>query len=182
MRAHHTTANLAAEVALELIDRTHVQTAYDQSGRLSHLVATLPRKEFFKLYPASTTASVFIQGHWLQVSLARQTGAILSRLTGIKLRIEIASNECGATLLRIFHTRECVVSRKVSRLSPNDLQDTSEGLQVIAKAAIRALEKIGDTPKPEAQSTREFCTMPCVHVVPEPEPVPEFRSEWVLLQ
>ena len=170
---------LASEVALDLIDRTRVQSAYDSFGNLSHLVATVPRNEFFKLYPKHTTASIFIQNKWLQFCLSGKSPTVVSRISGAQIRIILAQDEWGSTVLKFVHCSEILIERKLRGSLAELIFISSEGLQYLAKAAVKAFAKIESQATYIAPRSKNF---PCVHVLPESCHGDGFSAEFVNLQ
>ncbi len=171
------------DLASEFFDKAEVYTTYDKRGKLSHLEARLPRSEFFRLYPPSTTASVYTLGHWLQFSVADQKSYVTSRHTGAKLAFSV---ECLPWTLPqiVFHKGEKLVLRhEVASLNLDELIETQLGLEVVAKAAARAFERILGSRMTQLDTSRSKSLS--VHVLPEelePEKNTDFQAQFVNLQ
>ena len=170
---------LANDVALELIDKTNVETKYDKSGKLSHLVAKVPAREFYRLYSNTTTASVFIHGHWLQFLRSDRERSVADRQSHIRLRMELAHDECAVPELRLCRKGRVLLRKKFGTLSLDELENSPSGLQALAKSAIKVFESLLGLNLINADAMRD---MPCVHVVPEDEESSGFYAGYVNLQ
>ena len=133
----------ASEIASEIFQGTFVESAYDKKGKFSHLLARLPQSEFVRLYSVQTTASIFIQGYWLQLCLQTNKKRIINRETKIELFLEIAVNEYGFTELSFFRFNKKICRFKFKHTFANDLLNTENGFHSIARAAVKAFSKIG---------------------------------------
>ena len=170
---------LASDVALELIDKTNVETQYDKAGKLSHLVARVPPAEFFRLYTNSTSASVFIHGHWLQFLSANGEKYILDRQSHLRLRIDLANDEYSVPELRLCRKGSVLLRKKFGALTLEELQSGPMGRQALAKTAIKVFENLRGVNVINAMGLRD---LPCVHVVPEEDDSSGFYAGFVNLQ
>lgn len=174
-------AKTASEIASDIFQGTFVESAYDKEGKFSHLLARLPQSEFIRLYSAQTTASVFIQGHWLQLSLQGNKKKIINRDTKMELQLEVQMNPFGFTELIFYRFDKRVARFKYKKLSPMDLLSTENGFHILARAALKTFHQ-----NYYPQYPQEFfnSNLPAVIVLmyQEKKPAPHFDASRVLLQ
>jgi hypothetical protein len=172
----------ASEIASEIFQGTFVESAYDKKGKFSHLLARLPQNEFVRLYSVQTTASIFIQGYWLQLSLQNIKKKILNRETQVELLLEVAVNEFGVTELSFFRFNKRVCRFKLKQISAMDLLNTENGFHCIARAAVKAFHKVQSSNI--NLQTLSQARLPVVLVLmnQEKKMTSDFESNKVLLQ
>lgn len=171
----------ASEIASEIFQETFVESAYDKSGKFSHLLARLPQSDFIRLYSAQTTASIFIQGYWLQLCIQNNKKRVINRETQIELLLEVNVNPYGYTELSFYRFNKRVCRFKLKHISAFDLLNTEKGFHCIARAAVKAFAKIQTSLTMQSFSQ---ANLPVVIVLMNQEKrvEPEFSSERVLLQ
>lgn len=171
----------ASDIASEIFRGTFVESAYDKRGKFSHLLARLPQNEFVRLYSAQTTASVFIQGYWLQLCVNGNKKRILNRETKIELMLEVGVNEYGITELSFFRFNKRVCRFKLKHISAADLLNTENGFHCIARASVKAFAKTQTLLNMQMLAQAH---LPVVLVLMNQEnrAIPEFDSNRVLLQ
>lgn len=131
-----------SEIASEIFQGTFVESAYDKRGKFSHLLARLPQAEFVRLYTPQTTATIFINGYWLQLCLVNSKKRVVNRETQIELLLEVAVNEYGMTELSLFRFDKRIARFKLKHISALDLLNTANGFHCIARAAVKAFAKV----------------------------------------
>ncbi len=171
----------ASEIASEIFQGTFVESAYDKKGKFSHLLARLPQNEFVRLYSAQTTASIFIQGYWLQLCMHSSKKRIINKETQIELFLEVGVNEFGITELSFFRFNKRVCRFKLKHISAADLLNTENGFHCIARASVKAFHKV--QPFLNLQNLSK-ASLPVVLVLMSQEKECEsgFNSNRVLLQ
>jgi hypothetical protein len=131
-----------SEIASDLFQDTFVESAYDNKGKFSHLLARLPQSEFVRLYSAQTTASIFIQGYWLQLCLQNNKKKIINRDTQIQLEIEVSIDSYGYTLLTFIRFNKNISRFKLKNITAFNLLNSEEGYHYIARAAVKVFAKV----------------------------------------
>jgi hypothetical protein len=142
LNAHKPQERSASQIASDIFQGTFVESAYDKKGKFSHLLARLPQSEFFRLYSPQTTATLFIQGYWLQLCLRSSKKRILNRETQTELTLDVAVNEFGVTQLSFFRFDRCVMRVNIRSLSAADLLSSEAGFRCVARAALKAFVKL----------------------------------------
>lgn len=167
------------DLVLDLIGRTHVESAYDSRGNLSYFVATLPRPEFYCLYTQGSFALVFLDGHWLQFHELRGEMLVTNRHTGATLEVHLKREEWGTLVINLTLGNRKVTSLRTTRLGCENPFDTAKGLNTLARLAQRGFDKLGAQPIGDCDVPTN---LPCVIVVPEREELAEFNRDSVNLQ
>ena len=170
----------ASDLASEIFKGTFVESAYDKQGKFSHLLARLPQSEFVRLYSAQTTASIFIQGYWLQLSIQGNKKRIINRESKIELLLEVGVNEYGTTELTFFRFNKRIWRFKLRHISAADLISTEDGFHCIARASVNAFSKVQSFLNRQTISPTH---LPVVLVLMNQEKInlPTFDSSRVLL-
>ncbi len=128
----------AQEMASDIFNGTKVESAYDVNGQFSHLLAKLPPAEFMRLYAPGTTASIFIQGNWLQLCLQQSRKKIVNKTSRCEITLEIGVNEFGVTEVSFYRFSRRISKVKFKTLKAQELLTTEIGYHRLARAAVRA--------------------------------------------
>jgi hypothetical protein len=175
-------AKTASEIASDIFQGTFVESAYDKEGKFSHLLARLPQSEFIRLYSPQTTASIFIQGHWLQLSLLGKQKKILNRDTKVELTFEINANAFGYTELIFYRFEKRVARFKYKKQSPIDFLTTENGFHSIARAAVKLFSQSQLANNLMHQFSQVKLPVVIVLMYQEKQTLTQFDSSKVLIQ
>ncbi|APJ03414.1 hypothetical protein [Silvanigrella aquatica] len=168
-----------SEIASELFQGTKVESAFDKTGKFSHLLAKLSKNEFTKLYSPNTTVTIFIQGYWLQLCLNSKNKKILNRETNTYLNLEIYTNNFGITILEMYYLGKKVGKFQIKKLNSDDLAYSPEGYYILARTAVKVFSKIQSSYTMQKVPMHYF---PVVQIIPEDNETSFFDRNLVNIQ
>jgi len=166
----------ASDMANDIFQGTQVESIYDGRGEFSHLLATLPREDFLRLYGALATANVFIEGYWFELCLKNTKKSIINRETKMQLRLDVFADELGRTTLSFYRYDKCVAKFKFKRRTVKELLCSEDGYFMIARAATQVFNSSQET-----FLVKKDTNYPTVIVVAAPEPVSPAQGRRLML-
>ena len=121
----------------EFLNTADIESAYNDEGEFTHLVAKMDSKEFYRNYSLNTEAAVFIQGHWLTFSDAPFGKMVTNRQDGRVLFLHCAQCDfSGEYVVKVMHGENFLFEAPVKSMNYSITGDVKVPFEELAEVAL----------------------------------------------